>query len=69
MNLLKPTHFCWICGKEVTPETQSVDEHNSVVHKRCQAAKIALASATRKTQEMPSISAAGVKRLDVAFGK
>jgi hypothetical protein len=69
MNLLRPAHFCWICGKEVTPETLSVDEHSSVVHKRCHAAKIALASATRKTQEMPPISGVAVKRLDVAFGK
>lgn len=46
MFLLRPTQMCWICGKAVTPETFERDEHGSTVHSKCQAARLALASAS-----------------------
>jgi hypothetical protein len=66
---LNPSQFCWICGKAVTAETRAVDEHSSVVHQKCYAAKIALAAAAANAPRKPSLSSAGMERLDVAVGK
>lgn len=38
-----PTHMCWICGKAVDIQKCKTDEHGSIVHGLCYAAKIALA--------------------------
>jgi len=38
--------MCWICGKAVAPENVQTDEHGSIVHARCHAARVALAKAS-----------------------
>jgi len=40
---LSPMQFCWICGTAVTPETRIRDAHGYFVHRRCHAAREALA--------------------------
>ena len=39
-----PTHMCWVCGKAVDLKHCKTDEHGSIVHEPCYAAKIALAN-------------------------
>jgi hypothetical protein len=29
------THYCWICGQEVSLETCKIDEHGGAVHEAC----------------------------------
>jgi hypothetical protein len=53
MYLTRPTQMCWICGKAVTPETLTRDEHGSTVHSRCYEAKLALAAASLGALKIP----------------
>lgn len=39
-----PTHMCWVCGKAVDLKNCKTDEHGTIVHEPCYAAKIALAN-------------------------
>ena len=39
-----PTHMCWVCGKDVDLTHCKTDEHGSIVHELCYAAKNALAN-------------------------
>ena len=51
MNSLPSGHFvciCWICGKNVDPNTCKIDEFGEAVHETCYAARIAPESGTRK---------------------
>lgn len=34
--------YCWICGRVVTTETMKFDEHGSIVHDKCDAARMKL---------------------------
>ena len=38
------THYCWICGHDVSLETCKVDEHGSAVHEACIFARMKMES-------------------------
>jgi len=40
------THYCWICGHEVSLETCKVDEHGSAVHEACLFARMTMETAS-----------------------
>ena len=46
MELIRPTQMCWVCGKAVNPDKVQTDEHGSIVHAQCHAARLALAKAS-----------------------
>ena len=39
-TLYRPTHFCWICGQEVSLEKCRTDKHGSAVHEACYVARM-----------------------------
>jgi hypothetical protein len=39
------THYCWICGHEVSLETCKTDERGSAVHEACLFARLKMESA------------------------
>jgi hypothetical protein len=32
---LKPSSFCWICGRAISPDDHEADNHGHAVHGRC----------------------------------
>ena len=40
------THYCWICGHEVSLETCKVDEHGGSVHEACLFARMKMETAS-----------------------
>ena len=40
------THYCWICGHEVSLETCKIDEHGSAVHEACLFARMTMETAS-----------------------
>jgi hypothetical protein len=40
------THYCWVCGQEVSLETCKVDEHGSAVHEACLVARMRMGTAS-----------------------
>ena len=40
------THYCWVCGHEVSLETCKVDEHGSAVHEACLFARMKMETAS-----------------------
>ena len=53
------THYCWVCGHEVSLETCKVDEHGCAVHEACLFARMKMESASsrfRASRDFPSES-------------
>ncbi|MGC1649460.1 MAG: hypothetical protein WA741_26855 [Candidatus Sulfotelmatobacter sp.] len=42
------THYCWICGHDVSLETCKVDEHGSAVHEACIFARMKMESTSSR---------------------
>lgn len=42
------THYCWICGHDVSLETCKVDEHGSAVHEACLFARMKMENASSR---------------------
>src|SRR5437588_9241386 len=42
------THYCWICGHEVSLETCKIDEHGSAVHEACLFARMKMETASSR---------------------
>ena len=42
------THYCWICGHEVSLETCKVDEHGCAVHEACLFARMKMETASSR---------------------
>jgi hypothetical protein len=42
------THYCWICGHDVSLETCKVDEHGSAVHEACLFARMKMESTSSR---------------------
>ena len=42
------THYCWVCGHEVSLETCKVDEHGSAVHEACLFARMKMETASSR---------------------
>jgi hypothetical protein len=42
------THYCWICGHDLSLETCKVDEHGSAVHEACLFARMKMESASSR---------------------
>ncbi len=51
------THYCWVCGREVSLETCKVDEHGSAVHEPCLFARMKTETASSRfgaSRDFPS---------------
>ena len=46
--------ICWICGRQVSRETRSIDEYGEVVHEKCDVASLALNSYAAPPKKFPS---------------
>ena len=42
------THYCWICGHEVSLEACKIDEHGSAVHEPCLFARMKMETASSR---------------------
>ena len=42
------THYCWICGDDVSLETCKIDEHGSAVHEACLFARMKMESTSSR---------------------
>jgi hypothetical protein len=42
------THYCWICGHEVSLETCKIDEHGCAVHEACLFARMKMETASSR---------------------
>lgn len=49
----KPTHICWLCGKDADLRACKIDERGKPVHETCYMARVAL-EAGRLTSSSPS---------------
>ena len=42
LTAIPSAKFCWICGRAVSLEDGKTDEHGSIVHEECYAARLRL---------------------------
>jgi hypothetical protein len=47
------THYCWVCGHEVSLETCKVGEHGSAVHAACLFARMKMEGASSHSKPRP----------------